>query len=117
MKTLKMNDNWDLQVEDNDLRMFDGKDKIGQDIEMILKTVKGDNIFFESMGIPWLQIIQMPSKRNVKNAIVNALKDYPMNIQIENINVDENHKDRTMNIMIKIRLDDETTEISLEVGA
>src|SRR6056297_2442408 len=106
MKTLQMDDSWDIDITDNTFSIIKGNDKTLQDIEMVVKTVKGENIFYEQMGIPWLQIMQNPTENNVRNAIISALNQSPLNVALEEINIDNDYENRVMDITVKFRLQD-----------
>lgn len=117
MKTLKLDDSWDLEISPKGyLEWIEPPEKFKQDLNIILKTIKGENTFQEDMGVNWFQIFDYPSENNVRDGITNALKQYYKPIVINNLDVEEDEETRTFKIDLDITIEDVREEISFRIG-
>lgn len=51
---LKLNDNYDLAIEDGDLVLVDGADEVAQNAAIRLLFIEGEWFFDYTQGIPWM---------------------------------------------------------------
>jgi len=98
------------------LEWIEPPEKYKQDIEVILKTNLGENMFHEEMGVNWFQIFDYPTKNNVKEGIRDALSQYTKPIIINNIEIEEDKLDRKYDIKLDITIEDVREELEFVVG-
>lgn len=111
-----MTDDWDLKMEDNSFSIIKYPDKIGQDIKMILYTIKGSNKFDRDMGVEWIPIIRYPTEGNIKRGILEALQFYDRPLLVDKIDVQMDDTERIAYVTLEIIVDDENYEIELTIG-
>lgn len=118
MKTIKMTDDWDFEMENKRIQMIEWPQKAAQDIKMIVKTVKGENIFYPEMGINWLPIIHFPSERNVHKAILQAVSYYVKPVSIHKLKVTtKTDKGReTIHVKMEIKVESDYETIEFDIG-
>jgi len=117
MKTLKLDEDWDLTFTNSGkLEWVEPPERFEQDLKVILKTNLGENKFHETMGVNWFQIFDYPSKNNVKEGIRNALSQYTKPVIINNIDIEEDRKERKFKVNVNITIDDIVDEFEFIVG-
>lgn len=116
MKTIKMDDGWDIEVSNGKSKMVEGPNKHAQDISVLLKTCRGDNIFEPRMGIDWIYLIHYPSVQNIRSGIEDALSQYHKNIIIDRLDIREDSVTRRYIVKLDLIVDKENIDIEFIVG-
>jgi len=105
---------WDFKFSQGDLvinelkqiDIVDGVDKIKQDIEHILKCVKGSDAFNPEFGVDWLKIKQSKFNRKlIEHEIRKALAGYDKIRSIDRIEISEPDSSRKIKILLYLIAD------------
>ncbi|MFW5880815.1 MAG: hypothetical protein ACOCU9_04215 [Spirochaetota bacterium] len=75
MKDLKLNSDWDLELESNDLTLVDGVDAIVQRLRAKLQLVRGEWFLDRSAGVPWFEEVL---KKNPRSEVLRAVVRRPI---------------------------------------
>ncbi|RLI82723.1 hypothetical protein DRP04_03300 [Archaeoglobales archaeon] len=104
---------WDFKFIDGDvvidkqINIVDGIDKAKQDIEHILKCIKGTDAFHPDFGVDWMKIKQSGYSRTlIEHEIRKALSKYDKIKSIDKIEISEPDADRKVKIRLFLTLDD-----------
>ena len=72
-----------------------------QDVAILLKTTKGEDVFRPNWGVDWFSVFAMPTDAVLEDALRSAFKDFPDLIGITEITVlSRNYSTRTMIIRL-----------------
>lgn len=117
MKTLKMTDDWDLKINSSGkLEFIEGVDKYSQDISTILKTNKGQDPFYENLGVDWFMIINYPTRNNLIDGINDALSQFYKPVVVEDMDIEEDRTKRTYSVDLRLKVGGEFTEVNFNIG-
>lgn len=116
MKNVKLNKNWDLDVKSKRMQEVEDEENDVQNIKTILKTFKGEDIFYPDLGINWIPVINYPTEENIKNAIKDGLSQYYKNVIVEEFNIRENKSKRLYEVDLRIRLEEQVEELQFIIG-
>ena len=115
-KTLAMDDEWDLLIKDGKFRFYSEESRYVQDIKTILKTIRGNNIFYPTIGVPWVYIITDKSNNNViKNAIIDALDLYMYPVKIHQLEINKNKEQRSIEINLIVEINNQIENIVMVI--
>ncbi len=105
---------WDFKFSQGDLVINDLKqidivdsvDKVKQDIEHILKCVKGTDAFNPEFGVDWLKIKQSKFNRKlIEHEIKKALSKYDKIKSIDRIEISEPDSSRKIRVSLYLTVD------------
>ena len=105
---------WDFKFTDGDvvideqINIVDGIDKAKQDIEHILKCIKGTDDFHPDFGVDWMKIKQSGYNRTlIEHEIRKALSKYDKIKSIDKLEISEPDANRKVKIRLFLTLDEE----------
>ena len=100
MTDLKLDENGDLAIEDDDLVIIEGIDAIAQDCEVRLKFFQGEWFLDTRLGVPWFQNIlgQKPRLIAVKAILKKAILSTPGILSILDFDMDWDGVTRTLSV-------------------
>lgn len=108
---------WDLFINGSGkMEFIDGAEMDNQDIATILKTNKGEDYFYENLGVDWFMIINYPTKSNVIDGINDALSQFDKPVLIRDLKIKEDKENRKYNVILDLKVEDNLTQISFNVG-
>jgi hypothetical protein len=108
MPALKLDDNNDLAIENNNLVLIDGSDLVKQLIIQRLKTFLGEWFLDKSVGIPYFQdiLIKNPNANVVTTLIKNEILKAEGVIELDSFSTDFNDGARQLSISFSVRTED-----------
>lgn len=97
---LKLDDDGDLALENDDLVLLDGVDAIVQDVAVRLRTFKGEWFLDQRIGIPYLQQIlgQKPRLMAIKAIYRAAILTTPGVTGVDDLQVTYDGKTRSISV-------------------
>lgn len=54
MKDIKLTDDWDFDLSNNDMHLISGSEETGQNINISLLFIRSEYIFDVTLGVPWM---------------------------------------------------------------
>lgn len=113
---LKLDDNNDLVIEDNELVLLDGGDLVAQLLKEKLQTFQGEWFLDTSLGVPYFQDIL--KKQVDLSGIGNIFKDQILNtpgiLGLTNFNLDYTENNRNLSLNFSVRSEDGEITINIE---
>lgn len=108
MPALKLDENNDLAIENNNLVLIDGSDLVKQLIIQRLKTFLGEWFLDKSVGIPYFQdiLIKNPNANVVTTLIKNEILKAEGVIELDSFSTDFNDGARQLSISFSVRTED-----------
>lgn len=100
MKSLMLDSNNNLVVS-SELIIVEGIEALKQDINNRLKMIKGENIFNLEDGVPYFEVMQNNNIQNLKNIILQELKEDKRIRSIEVMDFKVNNN-QNLNVELKI---------------
>lgn len=116
MENIKLDNVYDLDITSKRVQSVEDNERNLQNIECLIMTDLGEDVFYPEIGINWFTIMNYPTKNNIKDAIKSCLSEYEKNITIESIEFEKDEVNRRMNVELSLRIDDETANVEFEVG-
>jgi len=115
MVTIKLNDDNDLDITNNEMSLVDETEEIAQMLRTRLKLYRGEWFLNTGEGVPWLQ--EILGKTNTKNGIESIIKDQILQTpgvkSLEEFSSEINTATRQLNVSFQVKTESDT--ISLEV--
>tara|TARA_R110002012_G_scaffold265589_2_gene449002 strand:+ start:256 stop:612 length:357 start_codon:yes stop_codon:yes gene_type:complete len=113
---LKLGENNDLIIENNELVMIDGSDLVKQLLLQRLKSFRGEWFLDSSLGLPYFQDIL--KKETSINTVSNIFKDQilgtPGVLELEEFNLDFTESTRQLIVNFVVRTLEGSIKINLE---
>lgn len=100
MKSLMLDSNNNLVVS-SELMIVEGIEALKQDINNRLKMIQGENIFNLKDGVPYFEVMQNNNIQNLKNIILQELKEDKRIRSIEVMDFKVNNN-QNLNVELKI---------------
>jgi len=106
----------DIVINDlKQLELSEGIEKVKQDVEFILMTVKGSDIFHPDFGVDWITIKQTKFNRMlIEHEIRKALSKYEK-IKIDRIEVSEPDSERKIRIKLFLIVSNQNMAVEVRV--
>lgn len=90
--TLELDDDGELVFnDDNTMQTITGRNKVQQDLKILLRTEYGEDIFHPSFGMNMMNVIRVSTKASVEKELRDALGQYQYLEEI--VEIDANVKD------------------------
>lgn len=110
MKSLKLNDNGDLNFNDiNSLEMVEGENEVRQRIRLGMGTYLGEWFLDTSLGMDWFELLQKENGRDeIKRAVLEYLNEDAAIDKVNEIELDFDIEKRHLDVKIDGTLTDES---------
>lgn len=118
MKSFYLKDNGDLMINKlNEIEMIDKESEVRQRNKITLKTAKGEWFLNINFGVDWNNLLgdKDISNEDIKQAILNELEKDDAIEKVNNIELDFDNMNRTLDIYIYGKLTDKN-KFKMEVN-
>ncbi len=114
---LKMDIDWDLAMEDNELVLIDGSEEIAQLVQQRVGTFLGEWFLDSSIGVPYFQQIL---KKNPDPAVIDAVLKKTISqtdglLELTAMDIDIDAATRTLTVEFSALVEDDPNEITFTV--
>lgn len=125
MKDIKINDNRDLDLEKNQIKLVTDEDAIYQRLRIRLLTMLGEHFLFQQEGVPYMEsiLVKNPDLGEVANLFTATISETEGIRRVVSLDTDYDPVQRTLGISFEVVIESSpptiiknTFDISLTIG-